>query len=242
MSTKNPFANPDYPIDYNLRGRDVKPPANNKSQETITPSPAATAIRTYKTLEIQPEVLKVAGKKLEHSFPEGLEGIRRNGYERYFLPSELFSLIADGIEGKLGYKLTDIYADILWRGPEWLSVMMLRRGDRLSFYENPEGLVLTKKGYDFSNVSYSYFKSFIVAGFDELPARISPEALTEKNPELVEYLWSRPYGQLPEEIKGTRIYKMSEGFVGPVGFANLESGMIILFQPEMAARGVREKK
>ncbi len=164
----------------------------------------------------------VAGKKLFY-FDASLERVKNAGYARHALPFEVFSLIIDGLEGKLSAQEQSLKTDMLVSFGEWLSMAFKRVGNTLHCYEHPENIMWTGSGYDASRMTSAGEKTFsLKKGFihSALPSRkfIPLNDVASVCPELVQYLWSREMSQLPSDIK-TRagLWLHEEGIVWPVG-------------------------
>ncbi len=60
MTPKNPFADPEHPIDYNIRGKDVKEPQKSEPKK-VPVSPAPNQIRTDFSLEELADSYRITG-------------------------------------------------------------------------------------------------------------------------------------------------------------------------------------
>jgi hypothetical protein len=220
--TKNPFADPKHPIDYNLKGEDVKLTERKPAQETIPAILPRQSIITasYKDIEFEPHAYRKQGtaKELLY-FDKSLERLRTAGFVRHPRPQEAFGLILDGLEKKLAGALADVNNDFFASYGEWLSCAFERQGDKLITYLDPEGLVWKNDKYVKQDFKCADKQEFRIAG------KASNEwiPLQEIDTNLITFLYTRPFKDLPEELqKGNRkahITFPADGTAWPVGRA-----------------------
>ena len=111
------------------------------------------------------------GGKNALTYDGSLARIKKGGYERHPIPSELFSLLMDYHEEKLQGKL-NVAADEMISGcGEWLSMAMERKGSILICYLHPEGLVWdeTKGVYVQNGFKYYSKQCFNISGKKSIP-------------------------------------------------------------------------
>jgi hypothetical protein len=199
----NPFADPDHPIDYGLRGRDIKlgpVKARPKPPEQPEPGKSGIVALSYKNLEFEPLApSKGTGIKEAFYFNDSLARLRDAGYQRHPSPSEAFGLIIDGLEGKLGPGEKTVADDMLESYGEWFSMAYERKGDTLVAYLEPEGLVwdsgassYVKQGFKFSDK-----RKFGVAG----KASRTLIELSEFDDDFVRFHYGRPFKDLPTVVQ-----------------------------------------
>ncbi len=141
-------------------------------------------------------------EKRFHMFDVSLRALRARGYERHPRPAEAFDLICRRLEGRLSPEQQAIADDMRNGYSEWLSMAMMREGNLLHCYLDPENLV-----YDHNKWSYVVQGGKLkhageeVYSIGSLREWVSIKDVNEINPALVEKLWSRHYAILPEEIR-----------------------------------------
>ncbi len=140
-------------------------------------------------------------KKL-YTFNDSLQALRERGYERHPRPAEAFDLICRGLEGRLSPEQQAIADDMMNSYGEWLSMAMLRKGNLLHCYLDPENLLWDKKEWRYvvqgGKIKHAREEVYSISSF---PDCFTPKTMNEINPTLVEKLWSRPYAILPEKIR-----------------------------------------
>jgi hypothetical protein len=219
--TKNPFADPKHPIDYNLKGEDVKLTERKPEQPPVpeTPKQGMIAAASYKGIEFEQPAYREQGnadKQLLY-FDKSLEHLRAAGFERHARPQEVFGLLIDGLEGKLTGSISDVQKDMLTSYGEWLSLSFERKGPILIAHLDPEGLVWNGKVYVKENFKEHGHYEFNVSG------KKSNEwiPLKEFDNKLIEFLYTRPFKDLPKEIReGDRYARIAlppDGTAWPVG-------------------------
>jgi len=157
MTPKNPFEDPEHPIDYNIRGKDVKPKPIKKAP--VKPKIIAPE---YK-IEFEKRAHRTIGsEKSLYYFHHSLSRLRKDGFERHAQPQEVLGLIMDGLEGKLDKGLQEIQRDMATDYAEWLSLTFERNGDNLFAHIDPEGVMIINRKYTIDNwvvvVLYKLYK------------------------------------------------------------------------------------
>jgi hypothetical protein len=199
----------------------------------------------YEGLEFEERAPREGDVKKTFYYDTSLSRLRRKGYERHPLPAEAFSLIIDGLEGKLSGGLARVHEDMLESYGEWLSMVFARKGNTLHCYEHPENLRWNNKSkvYSTSKMAFLNEQTFDIA---TLPSEtwISIKDVEKITPGLVTYLWSRPLAQLPDTIqKKAGLYLPADGVAWPVGRGNVvvfDNGYDVGgYYDVRASRGVR---
>ncbi len=196
---------------------------------------------SYHNLEFEPVAPRKGNDKELLYFDKSLERLRTAGYERHPSPAEAFSLIIDGLEGKLTGSLAGVKDDMLSSYGEWLSLVFKREGNILHCYEDPENVIRTGNTYDCSGMTFRRETPFQIKGLkseDYIPIK----TVNKKSPALVSYLWNKPFAQLPGEIqKNAGIWVPADGAAWPVGRDNFSSGYYVngYSCSIRASRGVR---
>ncbi len=237
--TKNPFADPKHPIDYNLTGEDVKLTERKPEAHPVIEVPQQSIVAaSYKDLEFELKAPRKGNDKETFYFNQSLERLRKAGFQRHPLPHEAFVLILDGLEGKLTGNEQHVKEDMLKSYGEWLSLVFKREGNTLHCYEHPEKIVWVDK-YDFSQMTFTSDKTFPVKGLKS-EDYISIKDVAKKSPDLVTYLWSRPFDKLPDEIqKNAGILIPAENTAWPVGRDYVSRYYVSGYSYDWASRGVR---
>ena len=225
-----------------LRAKEEK-----KDSASETTKPAGTPpliIPSYQGLEFEhPIPYKDENKELFY-FNTGLAQLRKAGFQRYPRPAEAFSLIIDGLEGKLTGELADVQQNMLESYGEWLSLAVQRKGDTLIASVDPENLHRnTKKSrYELNGktVHCTDQKEFTIKN---QPSQqwINLQALDQ---DLIQFLYGRTFDQLPQPLREgperAQLYLPPEGVVRPVARGNLGwFGIDGCDHDYGAARGVR---
>ena|SRR3989338_2729729 len=95
--TNNPFSDPEYLIDYNLRVRDVKTGRSpkKKNENRARENTASNAVVShYNNLEFELAAPRNGSDKEIYTFDKSLERIQTAGFERHARLSEAFTLLA----------------------------------------------------------------------------------------------------------------------------------------------------
>jgi len=208
-------------------------PAEGKKAET----PQQNRIVTYKDIEFEQLAYREYGesnKRLLY-FDTSLERLKSAGFERHARPQEMFGLLIDGLEGKLNGNLAEVEKDTLTSLDEWTSMAFERKGDILIAHIDPEGLVWDGNNYVKQNFKNNGQQEFNVKG----KACDTWRPLNEFNEDLVRFLYTRPFKDLPEKMQiCASIGLPPEGFAWPVGHYqyNVTGGKDF---EKRASRGVR---
>ncbi len=115
------------------------------------------------------------------------------GYDRHPYPAEVFSLLADSLEGKLkGTPLQAVADDISDAGNEWLQTSNSNVRIKFDFddYKNKNNtvkLIIDEKTFYIENVQFENY--------------LFRKNLKDLPDELVKYLYGRPFNDLPEKMK-----------------------------------------
>ncbi len=251
MTPKNPFEDPEHPIDYNIRGKDVKEPANAEKEKPETPLQNRIVTASYKGIEFEPLACRKQGasEKMLFYFNNSLVRLTIDGlepgFERHPRPQEALGLIMDGIKGKLvDTSFRNMHADMLSSYGEWFSMAFERKGNILIAYLDPEGLVWNSNTY----VKNSSFKFVDKQEFDIAGKKSNTWIpLDEFSDDLVQAIYGRKFKDLPQEVReGNFKARMSlppDGAARPVGRADFD-GMcnVYGYYDSRASRGVRTKK
>ena len=169
------------------------------------------------------------------------ERLKKSGLERAPTPQEISSLVIDCLEGKLSPDLDDIGKDILNSYPEFTCHAMQTDGNYLHIYEFVTGLKWNRNSYDVPKSKWCQNKkSFDIKGL-KIGKSNYLEDINIKNPDLVEYLYTRKFEQLPKEMKEgnkkARIYITENEGVWPITHGEFWFDCFNI----AASRGVRKK-
>ncbi len=150
----------------------------------------------------EPRSVYEGGYKKLYTFDESLRALQKRGYERHPRPIEAFDLICRELEGRLQPEQQAIADDMMNSYGEWLSMAMLRKGNLLHCYLDPENLVRERTKYKYvtqgGKLKHAGEEVYSIGSVCEW---VSITKVDEINPTFVEKLWSRPYAILPEEIR-----------------------------------------
>ncbi len=179
-----------------------------------------------------------------YTFDENLRALRERGYERHPRPAEAFDLICRGLEGRLSLEQQAIADDMIKGSGEWLSMAMLREGNLLHCYLDPENFRGDEKSWKYVvNGGKLKHAGEEVYSIGSLRGWVSIKEINEINPALVEKLWSRHYAILPEEIRqNALLWIPPENVLWPVSrFGYFNSRYVIYTNcfSNLASRGVR---
>lgn len=154
------------------------------------------------------------------TYDKSLERLRAAGYERHPQPAEVFSLLADNLEGKLDAQEKAIADDMLKNYGEWLSVAVERKGNVLVAYFDPVGLQWNERANKYGvkgTLLYSHRNEYDVTG---KPSEQWID-LEQFSPEFVQDMYSRPFAKLPEKMQEgnqrVQVWLSSDGEMWPVG-------------------------
>ncbi len=195
---------------------------------------------SYHNLIWEPQAYREEGqaeKKL-FTFDKSLERLREAGYDRHPSPRESFSLLIDYLEGTLSQGLEAIANDMLASYGEWFSMAAERKKNILILSSDPTNLRWKKDKYvlDGRVLQCTGQQEF------QIGKRLSEKYIDLKDvPEdLVTFLYSKPFSQLPGEMrKGNnraQIYLPPEGVIRPVGRSGF--GWFGVSFVDRASRGV----
>ena len=228
----NPFADPEYLIDYNLRVKDVKAGRTPKRKKGHREGEAAVSnvvVSNYNNLEFELQAPRDGSDKELYTFDKSLARLQSAGFERHPRPSEVFTLLADGLEGKLSGVQKDICNDMFKDHGEWLSLAFERKGDILLAYVDPRGLVLNEDNdkYEKKRFGYSELKKFDIHG-KESNELIDLEEFSNN---FVRFLYGRSFKDLPQDMKEgdkrAQLYLPSDGVVWPVARGGFDDGYYV---------------
>lgn len=162
---------------------------------------------SYKQIEFQLYATKHRNGTM-FLFSSSLDSIKSAKFERHPLPHEICSLLIAGIEGKLSGAESGLEQGILHSQEQFLSIMFRYAGGILHCYENPENVIGSN---NVSNMRYSADRIFNIPNLAiNIPYKL--DLLAKTCPELVAYLFSRPYEKLPEEIRQKGYVKLGENY------------------------------
>lgn len=159
------------------------------------------------------------GRKEIYTFDKSLSRLRTAGFTRHPRPQEVFSLLIADLEGRLTPEQKAIADDMLKSFGEWLGLALERNGDIITVYLDPEGLVWNNstEKYDQQNFQFISRRDF------HIDRRIESERwidLDQFSDDVVKYLSTRPFAQLPEKMKRgdlqVQLYLPLDGTIWPV--------------------------
>ncbi len=179
-----------------------------------------------------------SGKKLLY-FNDSLTRLRAAGFERHARPQEAFSLIIDGLEGKLSGSLAEVQNDMFASYGEWLSMAFERQGNVLIAYLDPEGLVWKDNKYVKDSFRFADKQEFDITGKESnkwIP-------LAEFGDDLVQAVYGRKFKDLPQDMReGNRKAHLAlpaNETAWPVGRGNFNGRYSVSGFSYLASRGVR---
>lgn len=123
-----------------------------------------------------------------------------NGGKRHALPAEVFSLIIDVLEGKVSGALVSVKDDMFKSYGEWFDLVIKPENNTLHCYEHPRNVIPITGDYDCSKMTFSNEKQFPLNGLP-LKTYIPIKDIAKKSPQMIIYVWSRPFEKLPSEIQ-----------------------------------------
>lgn len=141
-------------------------------------------------------VLAQDSNGIGYDFGSSLNRLKGEKYERHPLPYEICSLLIAGMEGKLSGDESGVEQNILNTDKQFVSLAFKYSNDILHCYEHPINI----KGSDFSQMEYSADRVFRI-GSHGTSQGIKLKTLKGCRPELVEYLFSKRFEELPVEIR-----------------------------------------
>ncbi|MBU1204030.1 MAG: hypothetical protein KKG60_03110 [Nanoarchaeota archaeon] len=219
-------------------------------------SPISTPTYSYKNIEIEPGVKK---DFLHYDHPNSressLQTLQKEGYERHPHPQELFSLFIDYFEGTLEQKLIPLAEDILNQSyGEWFNIANQRKGNILTIFENPNLIWAPKENIYAPKENQLKFTNKHNFNLNGLPSKtwLDLAQVNEANSDLVVYFTTRPFKDLPDQIRnGTKsisksqLYLPAKGEIWPVGRGNCYGGRFDFGSCDYngrTSRGANEKK
>ena len=198
-------------------------------------SPISTPTYSYKNIEIEPG-LKIDSFFYDHpnSKESSLQTLQEAGYQRHPHPQELFSLFIDYFEGTLEQKLIPLAEDILNKSyGEWVNIANQRKGNILTIFENHNLIWAPKEDIYAPKENTLIFTNKHDFNLNGLPSgtRFDLIQVNEANSDLVVYFTTRPFKDLPDQIRnGTKsisksqLYLPAEGEIWPVSRGNYNYG------------------
>jgi len=217
----------------------------------IDPAPSP-AISTYLDLEFEPTAHREPGKtdKALLYFDASQQRIISAGYERHAFSSEAFGLIIAHLKKELTPALDEVVQDMLTSFGEFFcqAIETKRKGilnqkSTATIYELVTALPRNAEdnGYDKTGLVSGAKKEFDVTSL-KLEGYTSYKNIHDKHDDLIKYLTSKSFAELPEEIQESGgIYLPQPGAVWPVGRVSFGSRYdICIFN--RASRGVRRAK
>ncbi len=174
-----------------------------------------------------------------YTFNDSLQALRERGYERHPRPAEAFDLICRGLEGRLSPEQQAVADDVVRSYSEWLSMAMMRKGNMLHCYLDPENLVRNGNQYIAQGGKLKHAGEEVYSIGSVRERWVYIKEVNKMNPALVEKLWSRPYAILSEDIRQDGwMWFPSENILCPVGRGIFGYGVDTLYC-HGTSRGVR---
>jgi len=188
----------------------------------IPPEQPQSSAVTLDNLVIEPLIPRQENNnKVAQYFNDSLSSLKQRGYSsysRHLRPDEEFGILIDAIENP-NSRYKSISEDMLSGYGEWLSLAFLRQGDILHCYLDPENLVWNGSIYVIQNppLRHSGERTFNTAG-------VESEKWIDLNKfpdELVKFLYSRSFDQLPDVMKSgdkrAQLWIPKDGEIRPCG-------------------------
>ncbi|MDP3640698.1 MAG: hypothetical protein Q8R53_05900 [Nanoarchaeota archaeon] len=163
------------------------------------------------------------------TYDQSLARLQAAGHKRHPRPAEAFSLLIASLEEKLSLEQKAVADDMLASCGEWLSAAAQRKGDTLTVYFDPQGLVWDGSRYIERNFLFSEKRDFSLAAGILSNQFVD---LSRFSPELVTALYSRLFQQLPQPFReGNRraqVYLPPDNQIRPVGrgYFNFRFGLL----------------
>ena len=193
----------------------------------------------YKAIQFEPLAYLEPNKhKALFTFDKSCERLPA-GY-RHPLPNEVFSLIIDGLEGRLSEELLAVKEDFFKSYGEWLDIVLKPENGMLHCYEQPRKVIHIPDDYDCSKMIFAREKQFPLNGLP-LKTYVSIKDVASKSPLLVTYLWSRPFKNLPSEIQNNAGLWIPD-HARPVGRGGYDYYYVVAYGYGRASRGVVDGK
>lgn len=161
---------------------------------------------------------------------------------RHARPKEVFSLLINGIEGKLLDGYAAVYEDMQTTESEFLSLAWERQGNSLTAYLDPKGLRFSKGlCYKTNKFGFTEKKKFDGEGME---LRYIP--LDNFSDDFIVYHYSRQFRHLPAKMcigddKAKVLLPPDDGHIWPVIRNGGSSIYSITYSPKGASRGVTVK-
>lgn len=181
------------------------------------------------------------GKKLLFYYDSHEKRLKEIGLERAPSPQESMSLIIAHLESRLDPELGKVVLNMLERHGEFFCHAAQRSNGNLTIYEYATGFRWNGENYDVpEHLWYKDKRQFNVAGINS--GWNDLKFFNRINPELIEYLYSRKYNELPEAIRCSgQIYVPENDKIWPVGRACKPVFGILLDCKNRGSRGVNPK-
>lgn len=174
--------------------------------------------------------------ELLFNFQDSLDNLMQRGYARHPRPNEVFSLLCSYLEGDLSVK--DVAEDMLSGYGEWFSLAMKHQSNLLHCYIDPD-FEYDKKQMLYNLKSCSSEKLFSFPSSDKYSFNI--KEINALNPSVVEFLWSRPFDELPLKIRNKAcLYLSTDEHVWPAGRSSDYYKYVVCYiTGDWPSRGVR---
>lgn len=191
----------------------------------------------YKKVIFEKHAPRENNDKCIFNFQDSLDDLMQRGYARHQRPNEVFSLLCVYLEGELSVK--NIAQDMLNSYGEWFSLAMRYQNNILHCYIDPS-FEYDRKCMRYNLKNYSSERFFSLPYLDKYSFII--KEVNVLNPSLVEFLWSRPFDQLPLDIRNNAyLYLLDDEHIWPVGrsYGSYRYGVNCYDFVNWASRGVR---
>ena len=188
-----------------------------KMARSASPADGATGTM-YNDVIFEPRAAYNGDDKQLLTFDQSLERLINAGHKRHPHPAEAFSLLIAGLENKLTSQQKAVADDMLTSYGEWLSAAVERKGDTLTVYFDPQGLVFNSSAHTTKNFTCSEKRDFPLA--TGIPSSTLVD-LARFSTELVTTLYSRSFQQLPQKMREgegkAQLYLPPDGIIRHVG-------------------------
>ena len=253
---KIPIPNPfDNGVVYFIQAQEEQRQQHEENKQVIPAKSVEKRLKAVPGLDaslvFEPKAVYDEGEKRLYAFDKSLERLRSRRYARHPLPQEEFGLLIANIEGKLTSEQKSVAEDMINNHGEWFSLAMLRMEDDLWLYYHPELLgwnnVLKTYKWETQKYQRQYSNSsrFTIKKLPSSEVKLNLKDLNTLCPELIEELWTRPFEELPSEIKREgSIYLPPEGKIWPAGRGSFDYRFSIdSYSCEgRASRGIRRAR
>ena len=174
------------------------------------------------------------------TFEDSLARLIEAGYTRHPRPQEVASLLLEYAEKPLTEGQETLTQDIVDGLGEWLSLALYRDGRQLHCYLDPPkkepGHYRTPR--DMRHVICKEHREF---GFDYTPPEHGDILIKDLPQEMVTYLWTRPFSQLPPMFSKVALMLPPEHILKPVAVFNCgDIPWLNARESTRASRGVRK--